>query len=277
MTVTVTAPAQPLFLPGESGQLFALYRGASASATAAVFVPAFAEEMNKSRRMFTLAAEALANRGIGSLVLDLHGTGDSAGNFADARWERWRSDIQHAGAWLAARGHQRIVLVGLRMGALLALDVASALPEVARIVLWQPVLSGESLVTQFLRTDVVARMLTQSDSRSTTETLRAQLRDGEAIEVAGYTLAPELVQALESLRLEMLFPANNVPVDWIDVVADASRGSTPAGERVRRAWQERGVMVNFQAVSGPPFWSSVEIAVAPELVQATATLLGEST
>jgi hypothetical protein len=65
-------------------------------------------------------------------------------------------------------------------------------------------------------------------------------------------------------------------VDWIDVVVDAGRGSTPAGERVRRVWQEEGVNVNFQIVSGPPFWSSVEIAEAPELVQATATLLGES-
>jgi exosortase A-associated hydrolase 2 len=265
-----------MFLPGESGQLFSLYRGSPAMATVAVFVPAFAEEMNKSRRMFTLTAEALADRGIGSLILDLYGTGDSAGDFADARWERWRSDVQQACAWLVARGHRQIVLVGLRLGALLALHAAGAIPEVTRIVLWQPVLSGESLVTQFLRTDVVARMLTQADSRSSTETLRAQLRNGEPIEVAGYMLAPALVQSLESLRLETLMPEHNVSVDWIDVVVDAGRGSTPAGERVRHAWQEQGVNVNYQIVSGPPFWSSVEIAEAPELVLATTTLLGAS-
>lgn len=274
MTGSGGTPAQPLFLPGESGQLFALYRGSPEMATAAVFVPSFAEEMNKSRRMVTLTAEALAHRGIGSLILDLYGTGDSAGDFADARWERWQADVQQACTWLAARGHRRITLVGLRLGALLALDAAGAIPEVTRIVLWQPVLSGESLVTQFLRTDVVARMLTQADSRSSTETLRAQLRNGEAIEVAGYTLAPALVQALESLRLETLQPANGVPVDWMDVAVDASRGSTPAGERVRQVWREHGAIVNFQVVSGPPFWSSVEIAVAPELVQATAALFG---
>jgi exosortase A-associated hydrolase 2 len=265
-----------MFLPGESGQLFSLYRGSPAMTTAAVFVPSFAEEMNKSRHMFTLAAEALAVRGIGSLILDLYGTGDSAGDFADARWKRWQADVQQACSWLVAHGHRRIVLVGLRLGAMLALQVTRAIPEVTRIVLWQPVLSGESLVTQFLRTDVVARMLTQADSRSSTETLRAQLRNGDFIEVAGYTLAPDLVQALESLRLETLMPERNLSVDWIDVVVDAGRGSTPAGERVRRVWQEEGVNVNFQIVSGPPFWSSVEIAEAPELVQATATLLGES-
>jgi hypothetical protein len=84
---------------------------------------------------------------------------------------------------------------------MLALQVTRAIPGVTSIVLWQPVLSGESLVTQFPRTDVVARMLTQADSRSSTETLRAQLRNGEPIEVAGYMLAPALVQSLESLRL----------------------------------------------------------------------------
>jgi exosortase A-associated hydrolase 2 len=273
VTLTDAVSPQPLFLPGEEGPLYALYRGAPSAGKAVLLVAPFAEEMNKSRRMFTLTADALRDRGVASLVVDLFGTGDSTGDFAAARWATWRSDIVRACDWLRARGHAQIALLGLRMGALLALDVARACPGIARVMLWQPVLAGDALITQFLRADVVARMLTQADSRSTTDTLRAQLRNGELIEVAGYTLAPELVEAIERLRLDALAPANGVPVDWIELVSDPARGGTPAGERVRREWQQRGIPLRFRTVVGPPFWSSVEIAVAPELVQATVALL----
>jgi exosortase A-associated hydrolase 2 len=276
VTSTDAGSPQPLFLPGEEGPLYALYRGAPSAGMAVIFVAPFAEEMNKSRRMFTLAAEALRDRGVASLVVDFFGTGDSAGDFAAARWATWRSDVGRACDWLRERGHARLALIGLRLGAMLALDVACGYPGIARVMLWQPVLAGDALVTQFLRTDVVARMLTQADSRSTTDALRARLRNGESIEVAGYTLAPELVRALENLRLETLAPTNGVPVDWIDLVSDPARGATPAGERVRRNWQQQGIKMRFRTVVGPPFWSSVEIAVAPELVQATAALLTEA-
>ncbi len=276
MTAPELEPLQPQFLPGDAGLLFSLYRGPATAKTAVVFAPPFAEEMNKSRRMFTLAARELSRHGIASLVIDFFGTGDSAGEFGAARWATWRSDITLACDWLHERGHGRVVLLGLRMGAMLALDVARQRADVSRVMLWQPLLSGEAWVTQFLRTDVVARMLTQADSRSTTDALRARLRDGELIEVAGYALAPELIQALEGLRLEDLAPGHGVRVDWLELVSDPTRGGTLAGDRVRRAWQEQGADFRFRPVVGPPFWSSVEIAVAPELVQATAALLVEA-
>ena len=66
-------------------------------------LPPFAEEMNHSRRMATLQAHRLAALGIDVLVVDLFGTGDSAGDFADARWETWQEDAKAAVAWLGRR------------------------------------------------------------------------------------------------------------------------------------------------------------------------------
>jgi exosortase A-associated hydrolase 2 len=264
-----------MFLPGPAGPIFGVYRlpVRGPARLAALFLPPFAEEMNKSRRMFTLAAQALARGGIASLVIDLHGTGDSAGEFAEARWKTWQSEAVASCAWLRERGHESVVLVGLRMGGLLALDIARKLPGLERIILWQPVLAGEGLVTQFLRMDVAARMLTQADARSSTDALRKRLQAGETVEVAGYALAPELVAAIESLKLETLPPASAPPIDWIEVVPDVSRNGAPAGLRVRQTWQARGLSVRHRVVAGPPFWSAVEIAVAPDLVQATVDAL----
>lgn len=275
MTRRADSSAQALFLPGTRGPVFAISRSPDSAAVerAVLFLPPFAEEMNKSRRMFTLAAQALARKGIASLIIDLHGTGDSAGEFSEARWDTWHADIAIACAWLRERGCRRIVLAGLRMGALLALDVAPRTADVERIVLWQPVVAGDAMITQFLRTDVVAQMLAQADARSSTDALRKQLQAGETIEVAGYALAPDLVAAIESLKLESLPPDSTLPIHWIEVVSDTSRGGTPAGLRVRQAWQARGLPVTHRVVMGPPFWSSTEIAIAPELVQATVAVM----
>jgi exosortase A-associated hydrolase 2 len=232
--------------------------------------------MNKSRRMFTLAAEAAARMGWASLVVDLHGTGDSAGDFSEARWATWCGDVVTAGRWLHERGHRRLALIGLRMGALLAFEAAPGIAALERIILWQPVSAGDAMLTQFLRTDVAAQMLAQADSRSSTDALRKRLQSGEPIEVAGYTLAPALVSALDPLRLESLPENDATPIDWFDVVSDPSRGAAPAGERIRKAWAARGLRVRHRLVAGPPFWSSVEIAIAPALVKATLDVLEES-
>ncbi len=275
MTLTTNSTVQPLFLPGTAGALFALYRapGGVPADQAVVFVPPFAEEMNKSRRMVTLCAEALSVRGVASLVLDLYGTGDSAGGFAEGRWEVWRADVVSALKWMGAQGHRRLVLVGLRLGALLALDAARAMPDAERIVLWQPVNTGDAMMTQFLRMDVATQMLAQTEARASTESMRQRLRGGEPIEVAGYMLAPALVSAIDALRLESLLPDHVCRIDWIEVAADPTRGGTPAGNRVRQAWLARGRPVGHGVVKGSPFWSSVEIVEVPELVHETIAAL----
>ncbi len=142
------APAKrPLFIDRSHGRLFAIHHPPSGAAAqgdggreAVVYVHPFAEEMNQSRRMAVLQAEALARRGYGVLMLDLTGCGDSTGEFADARWETWRDDIVAGCRWLGELGYRRITLWGLRLGAALAVETACAEPGICRrLVLCRPV------------------------------------------------------------------------------------------------------------------------------------------
>jgi hypothetical protein len=135
------------------------------------------------------------------------------------------------------------------------------------------VLAGDAMLTQFLRTDVAAQMLAQAETRTSTDLLRKRLQSGETVEVAGYALAPALVSAIEALKLESLAFDRMPPINWLEVVPDPGRGAAPAAERVRKAWAARGLNVRHRCVAGPPFWSSVEVAVAPDLVQATVDAL----
>src|SRR5579875_280343 len=110
---------EPLFLAGPAGPIFATYYAARRTigrGLSLVYVPPFAEEMNCSRRMAALQARRLADIGIGALLIDLYGTGESGGGFADARWRTWLGDIAAAAIWLKSRTSDRSVYGGSALG-----------------------------------------------------------------------------------------------------------------------------------------------------------------
>jgi exosortase A-associated hydrolase 2 len=194
---------EAFFLPasdGAGGQRYCLYQPAAGVCRGTlVYVPPFAEEMNKSRRMAALLALELARQGIATLRIDLHGCGDSSGDFADARWESWRDDVGLACAWLEQHSGHRPALLGLRLGALLAMDYVANAPQdeaPRHVILWQPVLDGASCLTQFLRLRMAGAMMSATGAAdNSTAALRAMLTAGESLEVAGYELSPELTPA----------------------------------------------------------------------------------
>jgi exosortase A-associated hydrolase 2 len=189
-------PVEPFFLAAPHGKRFCIFHPATeASRGGVVYVHPFAEEMNKSRRMAALQARAFAAAGFSVLQVDLFGCGDSNGDFGEARWEVWQQDIALGVRWLNARVGGNIALWGLRLGALLALDAAQFCdPVPKRFVLWQPVLSGEVLLTQFLRLRLASEMLSAGRARSGLHELRSLLASGQTIEIAGYALSPQLTR-----------------------------------------------------------------------------------
>jgi exosortase A-associated hydrolase 2 len=267
-------PPAPFFLPvAGQGARYCLYHAPAGPGTAAlVYLHPFAEEMNRSRRMAALAARALAAHGVAVLQVDLLGCGDSSGDFADARWDLWRADVALAVSWLRERSGHVPGLWGLRLGALLALDCARQ-SDCARLLLWQPVHSGAAYLTQFLRLQLAADMLDQQPAaRNTTAALRASLRAGTPLEVAGYTLSPAMADALDTLDSQSLVPP--CPVHWLEVAAEAARPLPPAAKAVLQAWQAQGATVAAQVVAGAPFWGTPETATSAALVAATTAIFG---
>lgn len=259
------------FLAGSRGALFAVYHppaAGMASRGGVLYAPPFAEELNKSRRMITRQARRLAAAGFGVLIPDLYGTGDSAGDFSNARWEIWREDLARCAVWLRQRGHESLILWGLRLGGLLA---AGLIGEVAatRLLLWQPVLSGQRFLSQFLRLRLTADRL--KGGSETLGRLQEALAAGQSLEVAGYELHPELAAALGQVRLPL--PSPGVPVDWFELTHAAEGSLVPASRRIVDEWRSAGVAVHAQTVAGESFWATQEIAEAPALLDATQTAL----
>jgi len=261
---------EAFFLSTEQGERFCVVnRPAREPRGGVLYVHPFGEEMHKSRRMAALQSRRLAGLGYLVLQIDLLGCGDSAGDFRDARWEHWTSDVATGLGWLRERT-PRQTLWALRLGAALACEMAQG---VERLVLWQPVTNGEQFLSQFLRLRLASEMLAAEAARTGVGELRAKLAAGEALEIAGYDLHPDLAKAIERVQFAALVPAVT-RIDWLEVGAEASSSVRPASQRVVERWKAAGLDVRTATVAGEPFWSTIEIAVCEPLLGATTEALG---
>jgi exosortase A-associated hydrolase 2 len=266
VTGRASAELRPLFLDSADRRLFA-FAGRPAGGTprhGILVCPAFAEEMNRTRRTVRLLCEQGVRRGHAVLNVDLHGTGDSDGDFADARWEHWLDDLGTGAAWLRSAGCRAISLLGIRAGALAAVTLARRL-EIASLLLWQPVVAGQSAVTDLLRTRVAAGAA--AGERESVADLRGQLAAGATIEAAGYALPAALAAALDAAVVAG--EALSAPVLWLEVASEA--GAPPRAPAAQAAARLRaaGVRVELTSAVDPPFWSTTEVTVGRASVAAT--------
>ncbi len=274
------AAPRPLFIDGPNGPLFAIHYvpvGERSSEEAVLYLPPFAEEMNRSRRMATLQGRALAEGGVGFLILDPYGTGDSAGDFAEATWDLWREDAVAALDWLIDQGNTKVSLLGLRTGACLALETAAqTMEKVDRVVLWQPVVNGRTFLNQFLRVRTSAGLGgANGTGKESTKQLRQRLSGGETLEIAGYPLSPTLADALEGLSLTEAGAKCEAPISWMQIAADPD---TPVPEPVTRATaalRDKGHKVDLARIEGEQFWAIEETTLVPALIEATTKLWGD--
>lgn len=233
--------------------------------------------MNKCRPMLALTARHLAALGVQAIAVDLLGTGDSAGEFREARLDDWREDLALVADWAAGQGAPLAGLVGMRFGALLALELASHLPVPPRIALWQPVASGQVQLTQFLRLRVAGALLGGGNpagkGAESVASLTAELKSGKVFEVGGYELHPGLAGDLAGPDLRKLAPPAGASVCWFEVGA----GESPALSRVATdrlgEWTAAGIAAEGVVLAGDTFWSTVELTTCPALAAQTARFL----
>ena len=284
---------QAFFLPCDetapASQRFCLWHtpldvptgGARAPRALLVLVPPFAEEMNKSRRMAALQCRAFAEAGFAVLQLDLLGCGDSGGDFADATWAVWVSDV----LWASQLALQRFArdwpglpnpplwLWGVRAGCLLACAAAAAMDGPVNFLFWQAPSSGKTVLQQFLRLKVAAS-LAQADNKGVAGQLRQEIAAHRSVNIAGYELAPALANGLEAARL--VSPAAPCRMIWLEVSIRPQATLLPVSQTAVQQWRDAGHEVREAVVVGPAFWSTVEIEDAPALVNAGTQLLAQA-
>lgn len=232
-----------------------------------IAAPAFAEEMNKSRRMSARMARLLAEHGWRVVQRDLFGCGDSSGDFGDATWSAWLTDLDDELAM--AQASLPVWLWGLRAGVLLATGVLARRLD-SNLLLWQPVTSGAQHLQQFLRLHAGARIVGSGKAEGQSSPAQ-RLRAGQSAEVGGYELNPLLASGMEQASFEL--PAGfSGRVVWFEVSDDATR-LTPAATRPIERLRARQIGVEAEAICGHPFWQTQEIEENEVLLQRSLAVI----
>ena len=251
----------PLFFgPGERS-LFGWFHAPSPETRrdlGIVVCPPLGHEYVNAHRSVRHLADRLAASGVAALRFDYDGTGDSAGRDEDpGRVAAWTQSVREAVRTLRTlSGCDRIGLIGLRFGALLAALVASE-TEVASLGLWAPVTRGRSYVREL-------KALHLTGGRTSTD---SQLEPG------GFVFNEETLRDLGALepspahttrvqtfagQPEMFDPphGNVVPFETIDAIVqwvgeDAPLAVAPLGDVTpRREQQVDGVRESIAELDG---------------------------
>jgi pimeloyl-ACP methyl ester carboxylesterase len=193
---------------------------AEPGAVGVVIAPPFANEYFRSYRSLKILGDRLAKLGLFVLRFDFCGTGDSGGDDEDINLLRWREDLLASIEVLRQEtGVERVHLVGRRLGAALCLEAAATIPEIERVVLWDPVLNGHDYVAEILK-DQHEFVNSYRRTRRSMQEFESDLYSFEAL---GQCFPRVFVNQLEELDLESGLALNDVHACFVDSSGDSHR------------------------------------------------------
>jgi exosortase A-associated hydrolase 2 len=246
------------------------YQPSAATKGRVLFLPPFGEEMNRCRATVAEQARAFARGGYHCLVMDFVGTGESEAQLEDVALAHWYRDIDLAVAALGDEGQGPLVIWGLRLGALLALEYLSlSSTSCQQLLLWEPVPAGKRFVTQLLR-QRVAMLVSQDLPAQTTAEIRQALTDGDKVELSGYPVRDPLIRDIEGLAVTTLQHSPAPQVIWMEHNQDPEPAQKPAMAKAVAHLHELGCEVTVHFFGDPPQWQLHKRDEAPELLTLTA-------
>lgn len=241
-----------------------------------VYLPPFGEEMNRCRSLVTEQARQFAREGLSCSILDFYGTGESQGDLISASLPIWRQNLDDVLQSLLQRHRCPVYLWGCRLGGLIALHYESVRPSVCeKLLLWQPVNSGGTFVTQLLRQRSAA-MMQKGEKPESTADMKLQLAEGSSIEVGGYRLGGALLTAIDQLELASMLKCSvldeKLEIFWLEHTDEVGGLLGAKASRIIRELQETGARVVVKTFTGEPVWQLNKRATCNDLMTKTTEL-----
>lgn len=238
-TSLVPSRAEPFYLGSAERPWFAwLHRAAPAIDTGVglVIVPPFGFEAVCAHRALLHLATAAAAAGVGAVRIDLDGTGDSAGDDLDPdRIASWLASIGAAADLLRTNGASRVVLAGVRLGALLAVLAAAERRDIAGVVAIAPIVSGRRCLREMHALQLALALAPAPPGREPGADVR---------ETIGFALTAATCETLAAIDLEKLLPPTVPAMLVID------RHDLVVGEKWVAHLREVGVEVEHRLLPG---------------------------
>ena len=221
-------------------ELFGLFQLPTAGETlgqSVVICNPFGQEYVRCHRLIKVIADRLARAGFHVLRFDFFGTGDSAGDDGDGDFMQWLNDIQLAHEEVSKlSGNASTSWIGLRLGGSIA-AMASQRVDVPprRLVLWDPVIDGDSYIKELEASHIAGMGLLAHWSRTKFEQTAAASMHHEML---GFALPKELRQQISKIspitltsaraqQIEVFCNANTEHFRQLEKILVASASTSP--------------------------------------------------
>lgn len=202
----------------------------------------FGREYLRAHRALRELAHRLSASGFHALRFDYSGSGDSSGNGDEADLGQWLEDIRAAIDEVRnLSGGERVSLVGLRLGAALALLAAARERGVARLALWDPVIVGNDYVRELLELQAAWSL-----AHPGLAPLAASARG--SVEILGFPLTLSLREGIEAIDL---LNESSVAADRVLFMSGVP---TADSARFRELLLRLAPAAAFRQVPGGRFW-----------------------
>lgn len=189
-----------------------------------LIVPPFGWEDVCSYRPLRSMAQSFASSGIPTLRYDLPGTGDSSGDANDPDlFESWIQSVGHAAAELRNTAEvEDVAVVGIHLGAMLAMAAAARGADLRHLVLWGPAARGRTILREL-------RAFANMERGDCLSERDAPPQPMAGFETGGFLIAPETLRSLDELDLSAL------PWRWRGRILLLSRDDLPHDARLMDA------------------------------------------
>ncbi len=258
---------EQLLTPSGTGTLSCvLYTPSGTPRSCVLFCNPLFEERKSSQRVMVDCARALAADGVMVLRFDYRGCGDSQGALRDFTPTDWVADIKNAAQLLKDRsGGTALGILGLRLGANLAVSSTRQGLATEFLVLWEPIPDGKPYIAHELRRKVLREMVTFGTGKSSRQSSTEQLAAGESVDLDGYELTPEIASSIESLSLLEDLSAIEGPL----YLSNITHGDEPSKEMMPIHNILKKKDQYFDLIKEQPFWNRIGLVECTELIQKT--------
>lgn len=173
---------------------------------------AHGQEAHRSHRLLTQIADFLALRGYPVLRFDYHNNGDSSDIDKGPSLQQYRRDIVQAGNFLRrCCGQTPETIIGLRLGASLALQLVSEGLRCHHLVLCDPIVNGKE---DLLQLESMHQKMLLDTARF--HTRQQQSEHEQANELLGFPCSAAFRQAYRAINLQTLpFKHTHCHIDYI--------------------------------------------------------------
>jgi len=239
---------KPFFFGRSEAPLYGVYHPpapAIARPEGVLLCNAFGQEYMRAHRAFRQVAMLLNRLGFHVMRFDYWGTGDSAGEGEAASVDQWLSDVGQAVDELRAlSGVTSLSLIGLRLGATLASYFTRDRSDIDRVVLWNPLPSGEHYILELL--DYLRQKGDQQIAFGD-----QQLRE-QGFNMNGFPLKPPLLRSLD--RLDLLSVDRYQAQRYLMVVSDERADQSVLRDHLSASAQP----FTYQLAPSPGNWNFVD-------------------